>query len=81
MNAAFLKLEEAKEGLERFIRDKRESLANLKPQLASILEVSRETRCMHRAAVSIFTIGVAAWSSDGVLGENCKQNDLLLRKI
>ena len=45
MNAAFLKLEEAKEGLERFIRDKRESLANLKPQLASILEVSRGLIC------------------------------------
>merc|ERR1719499_1785620 len=41
MNAAFLKLEEAKEGLEKFIRDKRESLADLKPQLASILEKTK----------------------------------------
>jgi len=41
MNAAFMKLEEAKEGLEKFIRDKRESLANLKPQLASILEKTK----------------------------------------
>jgi phage shock protein A len=39
MHSAFVKLEEARDGLEKYIRDKRDSLANLKPQLASILEV------------------------------------------
>ena len=41
MNEAFKKLEESREKLEKCIRDKREKLANLKPQLASILETTQ----------------------------------------
>ena len=41
LNAAYVKLEEARNGLEKFIRDKRESLCNVKPQLASILEKTK----------------------------------------
>ena len=45
MNEAYKTFEEAQEKIENIIRDKREKLSNLRPQLQVILEVSFEDRC------------------------------------
>ena len=43
MNSEFKDLEKSKEALEKHIKEKREKLASLRPQLAAILEVKNVT--------------------------------------